>query len=149
MVIGPGFTTLTPYGLLHLVTAWIVASGSPAWGAALFGLFGLSNGLLLVVETAILALRDPNLPDLRTERRSQVFPRLSGGVLLATSLVLVIALFRGPGWGISSTAVPHTVSGSKVPHVASPEPGQGFNPELRETGAVRSAFAPKGRTARF
>ena len=98
-------------GLLLLVTAWIVASGSPAWGAALFGLFGLSNGLLLVVETAILALRDPNLPDLRTERRSQVFPRLSGGVLLATSLVLVIALFRGPGWGISSTAVPHTVSG--------------------------------------
>lgn len=94
VMIGAGYRTQIQYASYYVVAVTVIALGSAPWGAAIMGVYGLSQGLSLMADTAAMGLGLAGPQGLLGPRRSGHMYRLSGCALLACGAWLLAALLR-------------------------------------------------------
>jgi hypothetical protein len=71
----------------------VLLAGNPPLGALALGTYGLTTGMLLVLETVAIG-RGAGPGGLLGMGRTQVFYRMSGSFLMASALVLITQAVR-------------------------------------------------------
>lgn len=82
--------TRTGFALYYTLLLWTMVCGNPLIGAGILGLYGLSHGLVTTLEVAAIAFGADPMAGLLGDRRNSYFFRLSGTLLIACSVLLLV-----------------------------------------------------------
>jgi hypothetical protein len=86
--VGLAFSTMIQYTLYYVVALWILLAGSPLLGAQVLALYGLAQGVLLILDVLAMAADTERSAGLLGWGRTGFFFQFGGAVLLACSVFL-------------------------------------------------------------
>jgi hypothetical protein len=96
LAIGLAYSTMIQYSLYYVVALWVIAMADPLLGAAALGVYGLTQGALLVIDVAAMGLDPGRREGLLGAGRTAFFFRFGGVALLACA----VFLFRASAAGV-------------------------------------------------
>ncbi len=88
--IGLAYSTMIQFSLYWVLAVWVTLAGSPVLGLVALGLYGLVNGLLLIVDIAAVARGRWESGGVLGWGRTALFFNVGGVVLLACGVFLAL-----------------------------------------------------------
>src|ERR1041385_5037873 len=90
LFIGLAFSTMIGFSLYYVLAFWVLLIGQPLVGATALAIYGLTQGLLLLVEMQVITAGVCDSGGLFGSARSNLFYRLSGVFLLGCAALLFV-----------------------------------------------------------